>query len=255
LGKSARKKSRVSVKEMKFRNDPMIRLYEKTQDWLQERGRPVVIAVGIIAGLVLLYTAGYYFFQYRESKAASAYTRALEKFRAPVSDTPDPSGKSYTDEKVKWQETASAFAQVAKDYPGYYGTIGRYYEGLAYLHLDRERGLQTLQEIVSKNDQPTSDLAKLALAENHSANGETDKAIPLYEELTASRFVPTEAVRLELGHAYEKAGNKEKAVENYMEVARADRSSGAGSDAEKRLSALAPERLRELPPPTGSFPP
>jgi len=35
-----------------------------------------------------------------------------------------------------------------------------------------------------------------------------------------------------------------------LEAARPDRSSGAGAEAEKRIQALAPDRLKELPPPS-----
>ena len=52
MAKMSKRKARVRVKDMKFRNDPMIRLYDKTQDWLQERGRPLVIGIGILAGLL-----------------------------------------------------------------------------------------------------------------------------------------------------------------------------------------------------------
>jgi tetratricopeptide (TPR) repeat protein len=252
LARASRKKSKVTVKEMKFRNDPMIRLYEKTQDWLQERGRPVVYVVFALAGLILIYTAAYYFLAYRHSKAAQAFQAAFEKYNAQVVETPpeSPTTKFYTDEKTKWQETAEAFERLAQDYPSYYGTIGRYYAGVAYLHFDRDRGLQVLKQVADKNDQPTSDLATLALAENYAANGETDQAIALYEKLLNSPNVPRQVIQFSVGRAYEKAGNTEKAVEAYFEAAKADRTTAAGSEAEKRLSALAPSRIKELPEPT-----
>jgi hypothetical protein len=37
-----------------------------------------------------------------------------------------------------------------------------------------------------------------------------------------------------------------------LEAAKPDRSSGAGAEAEKRLSAIAPDRLKELPSPSTS---
>ena len=252
MAKTSRKKARITVKEMKFRNDPMIRLYEKTQDWLQERGRPVVIIAGVLVGLVVLYTAGYYFFQYRESKAAAAFAQAFEKYRAPVIDSAtatNPAGKFYTDEKIKWQESADAFERLANDYSSYYGAIGRYYAGISYLHLDRNKGIQLLQQAADKNEQPTSDLALLAIAENHVANSEAEKALPLYERLLNSSSVPKVTAHLGLGRAYEKAGNNDKAVESYFEAAKAERDNGADGDGVKRLTALAPGRLKDLPPP------
>jgi tetratricopeptide (TPR) repeat protein len=251
-----KKKGRIAVKDMKFRNDPMIRFYEATQEWLQERGRPIVIVAGVIVGLILLYLAGSTFLSWRENRAAAAFAAAFEKYSAPVMDsstvttTPvDLSGKTYTDEKTKWQETAEAFERLAGDYSGYYGEIGRYYAGVSYLHFDRDKGLRVLQDVAGKNDGRTSDLARLALAENHASNNEIEKAIEIYEKLLGSTFIPKQAVQLELGRAYEKAGDKQKAVEAYFEAAKAERATTTGSEAERKLSALAPDRVKELPVP------
>jgi tetratricopeptide (TPR) repeat protein len=242
LANTVRKKKKVSVKEMRFKHDPMVRFYDRTQEWLQERGRPVVI---------LLYVAGSYFFEYRKTKAQTAFAEALEKFNAPVQDstssTPPPAGKVYDDEQTKWRESAEAFERLANDYSSYYGAIGRYYAGVSYLHFDRDKGISLLEQTAGKNEPPTSDLARLALAENYAISGDTDKAISLYQQLLASSRNLKQAVEVGLGRVYEKTGDTEKAVEAYLEAARADRSTGAGADAEKRLQALAPDRLKELP--------
>jgi len=255
LAKTPKRKKKVSVKEMKYKHDPMIRLYDKTQDWLQERGRPLVIAIGIIAGLVLLYVAGSYYFDFRKSNAEAAFAQAIEKFTAPVNDptvptTTPPTGKYYTDEQTKWRESAEAFEHLAQDYSGYYGAIGRYYAGAAYLHFDRDKGMSLLEQVAKMNEQPTSDLARLAVAEGLAANGEYEKAIPMYQQLLSSATSLKPAVDVGLGRAYEKTGDLEKAVEAYLEAAKPDRSSGAGQEAEKRLSAIAPDRLKDLPPPS-----
>lgn len=252
MAKARRKKSKPTVKEMKFRNDPMVRLYDKTQEWLQESGRPFILVVGVIAGLLLLYTAGYYITSYRQSKAENALAAALAKYNAPVVDTPavNQAGKYYTDERLKWQESAEAFDKVAKDYSGYYDVIGKYYAGTAYLHFDKAKGQQLLQQVADKNDQPTSDLARLALAENYVVDGDATKAIETYEKLLNSSFVPKQVVQLALGREYEKTADKQKAIDMYFGAAQADRSSQAGSEAEKHLTALAPDRAKDLPAPT-----
>jgi tetratricopeptide (TPR) repeat protein len=217
-----------------------------------------VIAVGIAAGLVLLYVAGSYYLDYRKSNAQTAFAGAIEKFIAPVQDptvpsTTPPTGKYYTDEATKWRESAEAFERLAHDYSGYYGAIGRYYAGASFLHIDRDRGISLLEQVAKENEHPTSDLAQLALAESYAANGDNEKAISLYQQLLTSAPNLKPAVEVGLGRAYEKNGDIEKAVEAYMEAAKPDRSSGAGAEAEKRLAAIAPDRLKELPPPS-TFP-
>jgi predicted negative regulator of RcsB-dependent stress response len=257
LAKMSKRKARIRVKDMKFRNDPMIRLYDKTQDWLQERGRPLVIAVGVLAGLFVLYMAGDYFFEYRASKAGEEFAKAYEKYSAQVVDTQTTTqvGRYYTDEKQKWQESAEAFEHLAHDNPGYYGGIGRYYAGISYLHFDTDKGLQLLQEAIQKGDPQIGDQARLALAEHFAATGDdVEKAASHYESLLNSSFVPHQVVRLGLGKLYEASGDTEKAVEAYFEAAKIDRETGQSSDAEKRLSALAPDRVKDLPASTPSLP-
>jgi tetratricopeptide (TPR) repeat protein len=259
LAKTGRKRNRISVRDMKHRHDPMIRFYETTQDWLQERGRPIVLAIGIIAGLIVIYSASKYFIDYRKSKAEAAFAQAVEKYNAPVQDstvvtTAPTTMKTYSDETTKWQESAEAFDRLANDYSGYYGAIGHYYAGVCYLHLDggKEKGLGLLQQAADKNDQPTSDLARLAIAEYYAASGDTQNAIPAYEKLLNASTSIKPAVYLGLGRAYEKAGDTEKAVEAYLEAAKPDRSAPAGAEAEKRLAAIAPDRLKDLPAPTAT---
>ena len=240
---------------MKFKHDPMIRFYERTQDWLQEKGRPFVIAVGIVVGIIVLYGAVSYYLDYRRANAETAFAEAVEKFNAPVMDlttptTTPPAGKTYSDDQTKWQESAEAFERLASSYSGYYGSIGRYYAGVCYLHIDRDKGISLLEQVAAKKDQPTSDLARLALAENYAVSGDNDKAISLYEQVLGSSPNLKPAVEVGLGKVYEKTGDTEKAVEAYLEAARPDRSTDAGSEAEKRLQALAPDRLKELPPTT-----
>lgn len=247
------KRKKVSVKEMKFKHDPMIRFYEKTQEWLQERGRPIVMAIGIVVGIIVLYAAVTYFFDSRKANAETAFADAVEKFNAPIQDPATPAttptvGKTYSDEQTKWQESAEAFERLASGYSGYYGTIGRYYAGVCYLRLDRDKGLSLLEQVAAKKDPPTSDLARLALAENYAVNGDNEKAISFYQQLLDSPTSMKPAIEVGLGKVYEKTGDIEKAVEAYMEAARPDRTNDAGAEAEKRLQAIAPDRLRELPP-------
>jgi predicted negative regulator of RcsB-dependent stress response len=252
LAKTARKKSRVTVKDMKFKNDPMIRLYEKTQDWLQERGRPLVIAVAVVAAAALLYLAGQYFLSYRASKAGVAFAEAFEKYNAQVIDsaTTNQVGKFYTDERQKWQESAEAFDRLTNEYSSYYGGIGRYYAGISYLHFDPERGVQVLHEAINTNDPEVADQARLALAQYYGTKGESDKALPLYERLENSIVIPKQVVYFGLGQLYESTGDLQKAKDSYFEASKIDRETGQSSDAEKRLSALAPERIKDLPAPS-----
>lgn len=247
------RKKRIAAKDLKFKNDPMVRFYEHTQDLLQDKTRPVLIAVGVIVAVVALYFIGSAFFSYRQAKASAAFAQAFDKYKAPVLDagsaaTPQ-TGTFYTDANLKWQETAQAFEQLANDYSGYYGAIGNYYAGVAYLKIDgsRDKGLQLLKKVVDKNEQPTSSLAELAIAENYVATGDAQSAIALYEKLSQSAYIPNQAIQTGLGRAYEKTGNTEKAVAAYFEAAKVARATSASSEAEKRLSALAPDKVKQLP--------
>src|SRR6201999_3878648 len=80
LAKTSSRRSRIAVKDLRRGHDPMIRLYEQTQDWLQDKGRPIVIAVGAILGVVVLYLLGSYFFHARQERAESAFAVAFDKY-------------------------------------------------------------------------------------------------------------------------------------------------------------------------------
>lgn len=252
MARAGKKRTKVDVKQIRHRNDPMVRLFDAIQEWLADKGRPVLIIIGVIIGAALVYVAVSTFLSWRENRAARAFAEAYEKYSAPVQDsttlTPNPVTKFYTDENVKWQETAEAFEKLAGEYPGYYDNIGRYYAGAAYLHIDPAKGLQLLEQVAGKNDPETSDLARIALAEHHANIGENDKAIEIFEKIAASSPDLKQAAQIRLAQIYEKVGQTEKAVESYFEIAKSDRTSPAGSEAEKRLAALAPERVKELPP-------
>ncbi len=266
MAKSGRKKNRIPIKTMRHKNDPMVRFYDKTQEWLQEKGRPFMMVLGVIVGAVVLYAAWHYFSEYRESKAKAAFAEAFDKYSATVQDASAPltsgtptsviaNARTYPDEQTKWTETAEAFERLANDYSGYYGTIGLYYAGASYLRLDPEKGIGLLRKAADENDQPTSSLAQLALAEHYLSTGDTEQAIGLYQQLAGADINLKPAVQYGLGRAYEKSGNTEKAVEAYMESMRAERSSEAGRQAERRVSVLAPDRLKELPPAETPFVP
>ena len=131
------------------------------------------------------------------------------------------------------------------------------YAGVAYLHLPdtRDKGVSMLQQVADKNDERASDLARLALAENAVVQGNIDEAIGLYEKLQNSSQVLKPSVQIALGRLYDKKGDKQKAADYFFEAAKADRTTGAGTDAEKRLSAIAPERIKDLPPAISNFQP
>src|SRR5689334_3297614 len=227
LAKTSRKRSRIAVKDLKYGHDPMIRFYERTQDWLQDKGRPVVIALGVVVGAIALYYIGSYFLHFRQARAENAFAAAFEKYNAQVQDnsqvaTSLPTAKTYTDETTKWQETAAAFEQLANDYSSYYGEIGRYYAGVAYLHLadGRDKGVNLLKQVADKKDERASDLARMALAEYNAAQGNTDEAISDYEKLLNSTQTLKPTVQLALGRLYEQKGDKEKAADYYFKPAK-----------------------------------
>src|SRR5262245_44624368 len=124
LATTTRKARRMTVKQMKFRNDPMVRLYDKTQEWLQELssdfakrlaliGLSVTGFIALCLVLVVIGVAAVLFMSYRESRAAADFADAWSKFNAQVTETaPQNGAKYYTDEKVKWQEASQAFETV-----------------------------------------------------------------------------------------------------------------------------------------------
>jgi hypothetical protein len=212
------------------------------------------LMLSLFIGLIAFHLFANSFFSFKKSDEFIAFHLAMDKSEAPVINTPKLGQKGiyYTDENIKWQETAKAFEHVANKYHGDYELQANYYGGVAYLNFDREKGLQLLEKVIDSGNSYFSYLAQFAVAKNYDTTGNIQDAIQSYQKLLAnSQEHDREEIYTRLGYNYEKMGDSRKAVEAYFEAAKLARSSNYSSikrsQAEQRLAALDPDKFKELP--------
>jgi predicted Zn-dependent protease len=96
------------------------------------------------------------------------------------------------------------------------------------VHGDKERGIQTVQD-VSRNGKLNRIDAEIFLSALHRRENQTRRAIPLGEDLI-QRFPRNYLLRLELSQMYSMAGDKTHALEAIEQVAQLKRRHAPGYD-------------------------
>ncbi|MBO0799507.1 MAG: hypothetical protein J2P31_11860, partial [Blastocatellia bacterium] len=108
-----------------------------------------------------------------------------------------------------------------------------------------------------QKDSETGARARLTLAQRYEAVGKYDDAIAEYQKLKAKPYtIPAALIDLNMAKVYETQGKTKEAVDLYFGIANNKdwRASQVGSTAVERLTALAPEKVDQLPPPEQSGP-
>src|SRR5262245_31830124 len=231
--------------------------YLATSAWVKERSRPIVKWLIIAAGAVALVALVWWFFSSRAKNAAELMARAMSVRHARVQNplpSLAPGEYAYTTEDEKNRAAYLAFTQAANEYPSYNGDTARYFAAIHQLHFEADKAEATLKELAQKNSDVGAQ-ARMALAQRYEASGRNDEAIAEYQKLKASPGpIPAALIDLSMGRVYEAMGKKTEAADLYFAVASNKdlRSSEVGSTAVDRLSAIAPEKVDQLPPPEPS---
>lgn len=253
----AKAKGRASAQSLK--HDPLIKQYLATSAWAKERSRPILkwslIAVGAIA-LVALVS---WFFSSRAKNAAESMARAMAVRQARVQNplpSLAPGDVAYTTEDEKHRAAYQAFTQAANEYPSYNGDTARYFAAIHQLHFEADKAEAALKELAQK-DSGTGAQARMALAQRYEAVGKNDDAIAEYQKLkTKPGPIPLALIDLSMARVYETMGKTKEAVDLYFAIASNKdlRSAEVGQAAVNRLTAIAPEKVDQLPPPAPTGP-
>lgn len=234
------------------------RSVEDTELPLAKIGLAILI-VAVISG------AAYWFYSYNQSQGEKAFAEALAIYNAEVKeppkegeaaqtdDPPVPGKKTFTDEKAKFAEAATAFDKAAAYASQSF--ISRYYAALSRLKLDPAQGVKELRDL-SVTPGAVGQLATLALADALAAEGNVDEAIEQYKRLREKRdqaganaVVSLEVIAFALGKLYESKQDPAAAVKEYAIAAKSRSVALIGQQAYQRLAALDPEMARQLPEP------
>lgn len=234
------------------------------------KGKNVLYALAALAVLAVL--LGIFFtWNYRSSATAqTALGKAIETSQAVVGDTPPPAGaasaKTFKTHKERAEASIIEFQAVADKHSGEVAQKAKYFIAVNRLITDRAAGVQELENLAKSNDE-VGKLSKFALAQAKADEGKADEAVALYNELAAMEnpLIAKDTINFELAKIYEKQGKKQEAADLYYNIAKiaADAKDFDGKavaltqtarQAKEKLTALDPERAKEIPEPAVESP-
>lgn len=232
----------------------------------QFEGKGKNLLYGLAALAVLALLIGIFFTWNRRSNqtAQTALGKAIETSQAQVSESPAPAGstiKTFKTEKERAQSSIDEFQAVADKFGGDIAEKARYFIAVNRLSLDRSAGIAELEGLAKRDDE-VGKLSKFALAQTRADDGKTDEAVTLYKELAAMNdsIIAKDTINFQLAKLYEKQGKKDEAATLYYDIARAaaDAKDADGKavtptatarEARERLTALDPDKAKEIPEP------
>lgn len=230
---------------------------------LEGRGRQILYGLLALAVIGVLAFVVYSYSRRQNNVAQAALGKAIETSQAPISTTPMPgfTGKTFATEKERAEAAVAEFQEVANKFGSPYNDRAKYFIAVERLKLDREAGINELQEAAKSSDKETGALAKFALGQAKAADGKLDEAAAIYSELLSqSNSLPAkETLNFELAGLYEKQGKTAEAADIYFNIVKEAREAktadgkplpmtGTAREATTKLEKIAPDKAKELPP-------
>jgi predicted negative regulator of RcsB-dependent stress response len=240
------------------------RKIEDASRQFEGKGKNLLYGLAALAVLALLIGIFYTWNRRSNQTAQTALGKAIETSQAQVSESPAPAGsavKTFKTEKERAQASIDEFQAVADKFGGDIAEKARYFIAVNRLSLDRPAGIAELEGLAKGNDE-IGKLSKFALAQTRADDGKTDEAVTLYKELASMNdsIIAKDTINFQLAKLYEKQGKKDEAVNLYYDIAKAaaDAKDADGKpvtptttarEAREKLTALAPDKAREIPEP------
>ena len=203
---------------------------DQLQNWYEENGKIVNIAIVSVLAVVLLligYTNIYK--PKREAAAQDAIFKAQYWFEQ------DSIAKALNDPNNGFLSVASSYGSTKA------GNLAKYYAGLSYYQLgDYTNAEKYLAKFNTKHDEILGGLAIATLADAQMENGNQDGALKNYKK--AANFSDNEAsapfLLLKAGLAFDFAGQSDEAAVFFEELAENYPNTSEAADAEKYLAKI-----------------
>jgi len=231
---------------------------------LEGQGRNILYGLAALAVLAIVVWIIYSWSGRSNAAATAALGKAIEISQTRVTGEPLPAGsteKTFKTEKERAEAAVAEFQGVAEKYGGDVAEKARYFAAVNRLSLDRGAAIAELEGLAKESDEIGS-LSKFALAQTRTADGRTDEAAALYQELAglSDPIISKETINFELAKLLEKQGKKQEAVDllfsivkSASEVKDADGKAvtltPAAQSAKGKLTELDPEKAKEIPEP------
>ena len=178
-------------------------------EFLSAHRRQSLLYGGIGVAVLALVLGVYFYREHRQSASHNALAKALETYRALVTEEDRPGRVTFKTEQAKQDQALKDFQAVVSGFSGTQeAKVASYYIGLVY----RDKGnlpeaqKQLEQVIASRQDDVTS-LARLTLAEIYISTGKPEEARKIYDFLikNPTDSVPEPRAQLAMARFLEKA--------------------------------------------------
>ncbi len=226
-------------------------------------GLAALVVLAVLIGIFVIYN------RRSDATAQTALGKAIETSQAQVTDQPAPptsTAKTFKTEKERAEASIAEFQVVADKFGGDVGEKAKYFIAVNRLSVDRPAAVTEL-EALSKSSGEVGKLSKFALAQAKAGDGKLDEAVALYNELAAMSdpVIAKETININLAQLLEKQGKKTEAADIYFNIAKAASEAKdldgkaiplnlTAREAKEKLTALNPEKAKEIPEPSPEAP-
>lgn len=202
----------------------------KTEHFLEQNYKTLLIALGVIVGLVALGWLGKLYLNNRNSEAFSQMYQAEKYFEVDSLNLALNGDGNY-----------SGFIDIASDYKfTKAGNLANYYAGICNLHLGNFEDAITYLDKYSKKDEIIGSIAIGATGDAYAELGNTDKAIENYLEAAgyAENAFNTPLYLLKAAELYELEKNYAEALKLYQQIKENYPESTEGSSIDKYIARV-----------------
>jgi len=200
------------------------------------------IAVAVIVAVVL---GGWWYVNYRDQRAQTELSGAIEKYNAPIRPAGQPAMPdmlSFASAQERAKVTNAEFTRIADKYSfTQSGRAARYFAAITCHDMgDNANAEKALQDVANSRYKEIASLAKLALAGLYHDTNRDPKAIALYKDLadhpTAS--VGKSTAQFLLASLYEESHQPDQARTLYQQMQKESPASPVAQLASQKLRAL-----------------
>ncbi|KXK03321.1 MAG: hypothetical protein UZ17_ACD001001128 [Acidobacteria bacterium OLB17] len=228
---------------------------------VEGRGRTILYLIGALAVVGIIIFAIASWSRRSSAEAQTALGQAIEIAQARVTSVPLPAGsteKTFKTEKERAEAAIAAFQKVIDLGSGATAEKAKYFIAMNKLAIDRPGAIADL-EALSQGTSDTASLAKFALAQVRTDDGQFDQAAKLYEELAAAGdpVLSKETINFDLAGVYQKQNKTKEAADLYYNIVKAASEaktpegdpapqSETARSAREKLEEIAPDRAKEI---------
>ncbi|MDD5543547.1 MAG: tetratricopeptide repeat protein [Acidobacteriia bacterium] len=216
-------------------------------DYIQAHLREILIGVGSVAVVAAIGLGTWWYVRHRGVVTNEELTNAIQLFNSPLitdqTKTPLlPNQRVFATSQEKYSTAEKEFARLGHKFGGVIGDTALYYDAMCKFQLGDSAGAISQLESIGKksNAGDVGALAKFSLAQIYGAQYNTPKVATLLQQLAdhPTDTVPRVTALMFLAEYYQRAGNKEAAIQLFKKIQTEYPSYQVQADVSTHLSEL-----------------